>query len=292
MSDLQFSLLRESMKHGDSMLPMNVYFDFIEADKKDLLAHWHEETELIFFKSGRGIYKIDDKSYFIRPKTILIIKKNALHSGRAIKNFPCSCEVIVFNLSMLKSESMDSCQVKYIYPIINNEIEFPVVIKEHEIIHSKLLGMMKKIICLRTKEDWGFELEIKSVLFQIFALLFKYNYTLKSNGNIDKDQEKIKKAIRYIQENFYKPISINEISKMIGFSEHYFCRFFKKRTGLTCVEYINTYRINQAVRLLLECDKPIIEIAFEVGFEDLSYFIRVFKRVKQISPLKFRKEFK
>jgi YesN/AraC family two-component response regulator len=71
-------------------------------------------------------------------------------------------------------------------------------------------------------------------------------------------------------------------------SEYYFCRFFKKVTFMTFVEYINKLRINIAIKFLLDTNMTIAQISDAVGFNDPSYFNRVFKKLNGNSPLTFR----
>ena len=75
--------------------------------------------------------------------------------------------------------------------------------------------------------------------------------------------DKIKLILNYIHKNYNKELSIKEIALSCDFSEYHFMRFFKQHIGMTCTEYINTYRLEVASKLLAETDKSIMEIAFE-----------------------------
>ena len=75
----------------------------------------------------------------------------------------------------------------------------------------------------------------------------------------------------------------------VGFSTKYFCNFFKNMTGKTPVGYLNVYRIEKACKKLLTTDMPITQIAYTCGFNDLSYFIKIFKQIKNCTPKQFRK---
>ncbi len=101
-------------------------------------------------------------------------------------------------------------------------------------------------------------------------------------------ETRINKVCRYIQENHEKPLDLQTLAALIYLSESAFCKFFKKTTGKTFSEYLNFIRIQAVCRALQETDKTILTIAFEKGFESLTYFNRVFKREKGISPKTFR----
>ncbi|MNO04942.1 Regulatory protein SoxS [compost metagenome] len=72
-------------------------------------------------------------------------------------------------------------------------------------------------------------------------------------------------------------------------SEGQFCRFFKSMTRQTPMDYVNSYRIRQAAEMLRVEDRKISDIALEVGFDNISYFIRVFRKMMKCSPSAFRK---
>lgn len=85
-------------------------------------------------------------------------------------------------------------------------------------------------------------------------------------------------------------ITIGDIAAAVGFSESHFMRYFKETMGTSFVEYLRDYRLTIASRLLASSDSSILNIAAETGFENLSYFNRVFKEKYKMTPRQFRKE--
>jgi AraC-like DNA-binding protein len=86
-------------------------------------------------------------------------------------------------------------------------------------------------------------------------------------------------------------MSLQELSSACNMSVTHLCRYFKKVTGQTITEYIKRYRIDRAKELLVEDEKSITWIAYEVGFESHSYFDRIFHDVTKLTPQEFRKKF-
>ena len=82
--------------------------------------------------------------------------------------------------------------------------------------------------------------------------------------------------------------SIKEISKLCNFSEYYFMRFFKKYSGTSCLKYINNYRLEKAAELLKSTAYSITDISLKCGFNNLSYFNKLFKRKYHLTPREFR----
>jgi AraC-like DNA-binding protein/ligand-binding sensor protein len=98
----------------------------------------------------------------------------------------------------------------------------------------------------------------------------------------------LRKAERYIQENYSRKISLQEIAKVSGLSAPYFSTIFKEERGENLSTYLNRLRIEKASRLLLKTDMPLSDIARACGFEDQSWFSRMFKSYTGLSPGKYR----
>ena len=84
-------------------------------------------------------------------------------------------------------------------------------------------------------------------------------------------------------------ITIADISGEIGLSESHFMKYFKKTMGTSFIDYLNDYRLTKASRLLVTSENSVLEIAIETGFENLSYFIRLFKKKYSMTPNQYRK---
>ena len=98
----------------------------------------------------------------------------------------------------------------------------------------------------------------------------------------------VKQASAFIQQNYSRSFSLEELSNEIGVSKSYLSRIFKTDTGISLWDYLNRYRIQKAKELLLLTDKNITAIAGEVGYEDVGYFGRVFREIAGCSPRAFR----
>lgn len=98
----------------------------------------------------------------------------------------------------------------------------------------------------------------------------------------------VKKAKEYIYAHQSEDITLAEVSKVVNTSTFYFCKIFKKYTGVNFTEYVARVRVERAKNLLLNPNLRVSEIAFEVGFQSLTHFNRVFKRIVGLSPTEYR----
>ena len=291
MDKLNFTNLKENRKHGDYIMPFSLYKGTINENFSYVPMHWHEELEIIFISSGTCDYKIDLSSFIVNKGDLLIVGSQKLHSLSLIPNKNMEWVSFVFNMNMLKSLDSDGTLLKYIAPILNGNHELPIKINKDNIGYSNLLSTFENIIECYSKKELAYELELKSLLFYFFALLYKNNLiTNHENKNIltSKTTDKIKSVLNYINDHYYENISISTLANLCDYSEYHFMRFFKKHMGLTCIQYINNYRLEKATHLLTSSNDSIMNISLEVGFDNLSYFNKLFKKKYNITPKEFR----
>ena len=106
----------------------------------------------------------------------------------------------------------------------------------------------------------------------------------------EKEPPRIKKAKRYIHDHLDDDLSLDDVANSVNWSAYYFSRMFKKATGLNFVDYVARVRIDQAKKLLLNPHLNVSEIAYEVGFQSITHFNRVFRKLTGTSPTDYRKQ--
>lgn len=104
----------------------------------------------------------------------------------------------------------------------------------------------------------------------------------------NKSLEKMKQIIKYIENNYAEKITIEDMARELGLSQSHFMKFFKNTMGTTFIDYLNEYRLTMASRLLISSESSILDIAAEVGFDNLSYFNRLFKKRFAATPREYR----
>lgn len=290
MNNIELKNLKENAIHGDFILPFTTYYCGFSEIYYAIPIHWHEEIEFTIINDGTGEYKIDLIPYKLEKGDLVLIKPFSLHSIHPVDNKNMHWSTMVFNLNMLKSAVTDGCLIKYFAPILNNEHQLPLIIKKNFKGYDELFNTITKIFACYDAKDIAFEIELKSHLYHFFALLYKYDLIVKNKAtSLSSDVTyRMKIILNYIKENYMENISIKDICSICNFSEYHFMRFFKKCIGMTCIEYINTYRLEISSKLLATTDKSIMDISFEVGFNNVSYFNKLFKSKYKLTPRQFR----
>ena len=196
---------------------------------------------------------------------------------------------------MYKPGSNEMC-LEYLKPFYCRSDEFNNLISSDEVKKHDLHLLIKKIFYTVANEDDYYRLAATTMLQKtLIELLYYYNngkLQLNSNLAYNKklaDIDKLKATFVLIMNNYKKNITLENAAGSACMSPHYFCRFFKKVTGTTFKEYLLRLRIDKAKELLMKYNMSVTEIAYQVGFENLSYFFRVFKRFTTLNPMEFRK---
>lgn len=174
---------------------------------------------------------------------------------------------------------------KFLIILFIKMIDF--ISNENDFIEDKLIKLGDKFsIEISKLEDVA---QIKEVVFDHIDMLFN----IMINDNIKADKPSlIKETLKYIDKNYNRNITLEDVAKYIHLNPQYLSRYFKKTMNMNFIDYISKLRINSSKKLLAETDLSINSIALKVGYMDSSYFCKVFKKIEGISPHKFRENLK
>ncbi|MDR0938225.1 MAG: AraC family transcriptional regulator [Mediterranea sp.] len=151
--------------------------------------------------------------------------------------------------------------------------------------------MRDKILALTRMQGFQTVLEFFSILHELSiadrSVLMDNNYDTQHVVRTSKSR-RIAKVCDYIERNYESPIKLGDVAAMVNMSESAFSHFFKKKTRYTFIDYIINLRIAKACQMLAETTHSIAEICFQCGFNNLSNFIRIFKKKKGSTPSEYR----
>ncbi len=281
---------KEDTVHGTPLQPFAKYHTSISDMLPFYPIHWHEEMEIIKVQSGRGAFYVDGTKYTADAGDILVLRPFVMHSINRLDESDMEMDAIVFNLRLLETSEADMCTLKYFAPLLNEKHSVPVVVRTSDSwYHPFDQSMTSILMCDLNKE--GAELELKANLYWMFYHLYN-NRLMNVSANVteDKHQYTVRKALEFIRAEYMNEISVDKVAKQCGYSEFYIMKLFKQYTGESLVDYINNYRLTVAGKLLRDTDDDIATIAYQVGFNNVSYFNRQFKRQYGMTPREFRKQ--
>ena len=282
------SNLKEATTHGTILFPFMIHKVEFTNPLINTPLHWHQEFEIVYFMEGNHFVQIDDsKPIVTKPGQIIFINSGSLHSIHSSNKSPCMFYAIVFDMNLINSCIFDICQNNYINPILHNQCNFPQILEVKYEWQKQILNQVLIMIQVFNNKLPSYELAIKASLFNILYFLISNNELEIKINHPQGKTDRIKQILEYLQENYKAKVDISNVSAYVGLNKDYLCRIFKEYTGQTLIEYLNHYRIECAAKLLAEGKHKIINVAFEVGFDNVSYFIKTFKKYKKCTPSQY-----
>ena len=287
MNVLEYENYQEKKEHVDVSFPYNTYLCSIPLDFSKVPLHWHEEMEIIYIKKGHGFVTVDFQQYKVSGSTIVLILPGQLHSIEQYDDLSMEYENIIFNVGMLLPRLEDTSSTEFLRPLLNGQVTVPSVysiVSKHYTALSSCLDACDEIS--KTK-PLGYDLFIKGKLYEFFYILSNRCRNKKNPRNA-KSLDKMKIILKFVENSYMHKITVAEIADRVDFSESHFMRYFKENMGISFIEYLRDYRLTMAARLLLVSDETVLSIAEEVGFDNLSYFNRAFKKKYGVTPREYR----
>ena len=250
-----------------------VKFRLYENDSA-LIPHWHEHIELMYLIEGECDFLCNGRIYSAKSGDLMIINGTEIHSFEVKKH------MVFFSILL--------------FPTFFADIDFGNTLIENLVVNDKTVKECFDDIYSEYSEAGKLaDMMMKSHTYKLVAYLAR-NYSQQNAQKNDAASEarldRLNRVLEYISENYSEKITTKYLSGMCFLSEAHFCRFFKSAVGKSCTEYVNQYRIEKASILLSNTNEPITAIAYTVGFDDINYFSRVFKKVKGITPGKYRQK--
>lgn len=289
---LNLGKLHKNIPYKNDLTPYSLTRTMMEDGQPDILFHWHTDMEVVYVHEGKAQFHIDNDYFNSEKGDIILIRPNALHSIHPIGGNDHFMDAINFHLDLLGYSTLDYASINYLQPLYNGQLDFDRVIKPHQTGYTEIRKLLIEAMEIGYNRENYFELELKSKLLSLLGLLFKYGYVHSKEQTHDayRREEKIRTIIDYINAHYQEELTIDHLASICNYSPTYFMNFFKKNLGVSCMDYLISYRLRKATELLQHSSLSILEIASEVGFTNLSNFNRQFKKAYHMTPSHYREE--
>ncbi|MGN0299411.1 MAG: helix-turn-helix domain-containing protein [Lachnospiraceae bacterium] len=272
----------ERKTHGTLDFPFAFYHVNQHHPRYMMPYHWHSEAELIYILSGEFTVLLDKKEYPLHQGDYLYVPSGTLHGGTPQN---CCYECLVFNMESLINETpfAKAC----LQPFLQNQIEIVNYIPAQS---ASLCGTLRPLFDEMREKSEGYQLKVLGNFYQFLGNIFTQNYyhpIKPESQTAQKRTQQYKQILTYIGQNYSEDITLEDLAACVHLNSRYFCRMFRELTHQSPIEYLNTYRIEAACEQLSYTDKTITEIAFDCGYHDVGYFIKVFKKIKGLTPTQY-----
>lgn len=311
----------EKQRHGTVELPVGLHkVEYPEGTDVIFYLHWHQEFEFLVLTKGRIEFTIEDRTYELGAGDCVFINSNLLHSAKTADGHACSFFAVVFSYEALEDDVHSSFAKKYIRPVLNGKYLLQECLREKDeenacrerskaaegiqeidefpgrFLDISQIPWQREVIfhLSRISECPEHELEkhalfVRSRLLMVWELMFSHGKSNRKNLLEENAAfERLAPVVKYMKENYAYEITLAELAQLIPMSEGQFCRVFKQNMKMSPMQYLLRYRILQSCHLLHETDKKIGEIANLTGFNNISYFNKVFLKIIGCTPKEYR----
>ena len=275
-------MIREFITYNvTSDIPLKFRYD--KYNEHSLLLnpfHIHSEIEIIYIKEGKLVCRYNNEEKTLTEGDIIIFNKNFVHETEATTN-------TAYYLMNIPIDFFVSDTSQLLYALIDTYDIF--YLKDNTPLHNELKEYLEKFFLHKYKEENPLKEYTLGYVYLIISFLKKINMISTFENKKDENIKRLIPALNYMKENYKEKITVSEIAKTVNFNINYFERLFKKTFNITVVEYINTLRLNKAVKLLFTTSKKLTEISDICGFSSPAHFNMIFKKKYKMPPSAYKK---
>lgn len=247
--------------------------------------HFHPEYEIVYVEGANGMRHIGDHISKYEGSDLALIGPNIPHL-----NFDYGVKQTVETVVVQMKEHFLG-EPFFMLPEIQAINELFEKARTGLAFYGETKRLAGEQLKLLTSQS-NFEQLI--TLLGVFQLLAQSRETIAlqqraiANASVLKEQQRLHKIYHYIETHYHEAIDVNDVAELSHLTTAAFCRYFKKSTHLTFTDFLNQYRINQAKKLLMQ-NSSVTEACYASGFENLSYFNKVFRKFTGDNPSAFKK---
>lgn len=251
--------------------------------------HWHDEVEIVLVVEGCTKVECIGKSEIIQAGEMVFINAGALH--KLTNNGTGDCRILnaVFNPKMIGGLNFSRIYKKHVLPVLKNKQLLSYKFSDRKKWHQLAINELKQVFNARQAEGADYEFVMTMALMKFWHLFAENEPSILVNTQVLSTNEKrLHILLNHIHIHHAANLSVAGISHAANISESECYRLFRNALKSTPNKYLLDYRLRIAAQLLVESDKTITKIAYDVGFNCPAYFAKKFKLAFAKTPKAFR----
>lgn len=280
---------RETTLHGTAAFPIACYDDDITVSP--VPWHWHDELEIILVTSGTLTITSGSVSYQVSKGDGMFLNTAVLHSVEDCGSGHGTLHSIVFHPEIVGGKEDSIFWQKYLTPILN-DASIPSIFLDHRVAwQHTLLQSLQTAWTAQCEEKNGYEFLVREQLSNIIQLIYTHRSSTPvfTSAKTLREEERTKTMLQFIQNNFQENLEISQIAASASISVSECLRCFRHTIDQTPIQYVRQYRIQKAAELLSDPTHSISDIAHQCGFQEMSYFSKIFRNQIGCTPSEYRK---
>ena len=245
-------------------------------------AHWHDYLEVLYMMEGELTAVVQAGSYLLTPGNLMIINSKELHMTRANGS-------VCYILLQISAEHLHN------FLPSGTELHFQTMIApaDNGEVFSGLRQSLEHMLDAYTRQDNGYQFFFAAKLYEFLYHLYRNFCTLSPSApetGVNRDLERVTQVMDWVRNHFQKPLTLDDAAASLAVSREYFCRLFKRYTGQTFLEYLNSVRTMHLYEDLKNTDDSITVLMEKNGISNYKVFMRTFKKLYGDTPQKIRSE--
>lgn len=283
----------------DPAFPMSVRF-YIWDKRHHIRMNRHDYCEIFYVHHGDLICRIQDRRFHMQSGDLVVISNTQYHTIQAPAKGRTSGRVraaaLYFMPELVRAPESPGEDAEYLLPFLMQGADFPHVVAGSTGIPVQVFDLIKRAHTEQNSASTRARLAMKTYLKMILILLVNHYAELQGTAQtFERRQraiEQLAPLFDFLESRFMEPVSVAKAAKILHLSEPHFMRLFKQVTGQSFINYLNNFRVAKAEHLLASTDLSVSEVSQAVGFCDQSYFGLIFRRMVQLTPLQYKRQFR
>ena len=261
--------------------------------------HVHSYYEINYVRSGGFRYVIDETDINMTSGDVIIIYPNVIHASYTERDCspenPTEATVLKFSPAFLYPQNLGPTDLKHLMLPLKFNGSYSLIHKGDPL-HKELIYHINEAKREITHRKAGYELTLRAHASLVYSKILRELSVSEEPEPIQSEAKAanldiIRHALEYVEEHYSEPITMQQLAKESNVNYYYFSRLFQQYTNQGFRDYLMKFRINKAVRMLLQTNESVTNIAIDCGFEAISYFIKKFQEEMGVTPKNFRKQY-
>lgn len=279
-----------SFQKHSYFLPIKLTIE-IQPSQPKVEKHTHDYLEFCYIISGRILHNLNGKEEFLNANDFFCIDRNAYHGLYPLENERCHLINIIFRPSFIDKTLSDNATLKEV--LASRNIEFREITTDNLpancTYHDADKYLKALILDIKNEYDqtpFGYEYKLRADLISILIHLVR---CVKDKDIISQKDTEFYRILSYIEQHLDEKLTLKKIGKKFAYTDTYLCTKFQKECGCSFIEYMQKKRIAKSCELLKNTNMKIDEISSAIGYSDIKYFGKVFRKYMVNSPSEYRK---
>lgn len=275
---------RELKPHGTPQFPLEVSYDNLrDFWDAQIRCHWHDELEVSLVLQGTAQYILGNGSYSLSAGQGILINTRVPHTVTPTLGTDVRLLAVILHPSLVAGAPGEQIDRTFMTPFLLAKSLSAVPLD------AEIQSYFLKLAVIASERPFAWEVRCKELLCGAFYRVFAQHQQELSGSRAaaEADLQRLEHLLDDLHSRYDQPLDLQALSASVGLARESCCRFFKRMTGQTLSQYLETYRVWQGARILRETGCSIMEAALQVGFTNAGRFSAAFSKRMGCTPSRF-----